>query len=121
MFCYHDSFRKELATSLSLGVKTAFGLDFSWEKVYSLLGATPSKEAGDMAFPLFLVAKEVKTNPAMAAKALEAALGELPSFVVKKVAMGALMMRATGVWAWVWEWMRVRAVEILAPQSGFFF
>ena len=88
MFCYHDSFRKELATSLSFGIKTAFGLDFSWEKVYSLLGATPSKEAGDMAFPLFLVAKEVKTNPAMAAKALEAACGELPLFVLKKVAMG---------------------------------
>jgi hypothetical protein len=34
--------------------------------------------------------------------------GDAPWDRVKKVAMGALMMRATGVWAWVWEWMRVR-------------
>lgn len=88
MFSYHDQFRKELAHSLSKGIHTAFNLEFPWEKAYSLLGATPSKEAGDLAFPLFLIAKEAKTNPAQASKTLEAAMTELPSFVLKKVAMG---------------------------------
>lgn len=88
MFCYHDQFRQELAKSLSHGIQSAFQLDFPWEKAYGLLGATPSKEAGDLAFPLFLIAKEAKTNPAQAAKALEAAMSELPFFVIKKVAMG---------------------------------
>lgn len=88
MFAYHDHFRKELSQSLSRGIKTAFSVDVPWEKVYGLLGPTPSKEAGDLAFPLFIIAKEAKTNPAQAAKALEAALTEMPSFVVKKQAMG---------------------------------
>jgi arginyl-tRNA synthetase len=88
VFSYHDQFRKELAKSLSLGIQTAFNLEFPWEKAYSLLGATPSKEAGDLAFPLFIIAKDAKTNPAQAAKTLEAAMTELPSFVLKKVAMG---------------------------------
>ncbi len=88
MFAYHDHFRKELSLSLSLGIKTAFDLNVTWEAVYKLLGATPSKEAGDLAFPLFIIAKEAKTNPAQASKALEAALTELPSFVLKKQAMG---------------------------------
>lgn len=88
MFSYHDQFRKELAQSLSKGIQSAFNLEFPWEKAYSLLGATPTKEAGDLAFPLFIIAKEAKTNPAQAAKGLEAAMTELPGFVLKKVAMG---------------------------------
>ena len=70
MFCFHDKFRQQLAQALSQGIKTAFSLDFPWEKAYTLLGATPTKEAGDLAFPLFIIAKEAKTNPAMAAKSL---------------------------------------------------
>jgi arginyl-tRNA synthetase len=88
VFCFHDKFRQQIAQVLSQGIKTAFSLDFPWEKAYSLLGATPTKEAGDLAFPLFIIAKEAKTNPAMAAKSLEAAISELPGFVLKKVAMG---------------------------------
>lgn len=88
MFSYHDQFRKELAQSLSKGIQSAFNLEFPWEKAYSLLGATPTKEAGNLAFPLFIIAKEAKTNPAQAAKSLEAAMSELPGFVLKKVAMG---------------------------------
>ncbi len=88
MFCYHDQFRQELAQCLSLGIKNAFSLEVAWEKIYSLLGPTPSKDAGDIAFPLFIVAKDAKTNPAQAAKSLDAAISELPSFVTSKVAMG---------------------------------
>lgn len=88
MFCYHDHFRKELAVSLALGIKGAFALDFPWEKIYGLIGSTPNKEAGDVAFPLFLVAKEAKQNPAQASKALDLALTSLPDFVSKKAAMG---------------------------------
>jgi arginyl-tRNA synthetase len=88
VFCYHDIFRKELAQAISLGIKNAFSLEIPWEKAYTLLGPTPSKEAGDLAFPLFIVAKEAKTAPPLAAKTLEEALTELPGFVTKKVAMG---------------------------------
>ena len=88
MFLYHDLFRKELAHTISTGIQTAFSIQVPWEKVYSLLGATPTKEAGDLAFPLFIIAKEAKTNPAAAAKALEGALKDLPSFVIKFTAMG---------------------------------
>lgn len=88
MFCFHDKFRMELAKAVSQGIQTAFVLEFPWEKAYSLFGSTPTKEAGDLAFPLFIIAKEAKTNPALAAKALEASLTSLPNFVLKKVAMG---------------------------------
>jgi arginyl-tRNA synthetase len=88
VFCFHDKFRMELAKAVSVGIHSAFALDFPCEKAYSLFGATPSKEAGDLAFPLFIIAKEAKTNPALASKALEAALSELPNFVLKKAAMG---------------------------------
>ena len=88
MFCFHDKFRMELAQAVSKGIQTAFNLDLPWEKAYTLFGATPSKEAGDLAFPMFLISKEAKTNPAMAAKALEVALTDMPLFVLKKSAMG---------------------------------
>jgi arginyl-tRNA synthetase len=88
VFCYHDNFRKELAQSVSQAIKAAFDIDFPWEKAYPLFGGTPNKEAGDIAFPLFLVAKEAKTNPAQAAKALEEKCANLPKFIQKKMAMG---------------------------------
>lgn len=88
VFCYHDKFRQELSKALSKAIHSAFSLEVPWEKVYTLLGPTPNKEAGDLAFPLFIMAKEAKTNPAQASKVLEAAMAELPKFIFKKVAMG---------------------------------
>jgi arginyl-tRNA synthetase len=88
VFLYHDHFRKELSLTLSQFILQAFKIEMAWEKIYGLLGPTPSKEAGDLAFPLFIVAKEAKTNPALAAKTLETAMSELPAFVTKTVAMG---------------------------------
>lgn len=88
MFIHHDCFRKELAQTLSTAIEKSFGFPLTWEKIYSLFGATPSKEAGDLAFPLFTIAKEAKSNPAMAAKSLEGALKELPHFVTKTQAQG---------------------------------
>lgn len=84
MFTHHDYFRRELAEILSPVIEKTFNCTFSAEKVYELFGATPSKEAGDIAFPLFLVAKEAKTNPAQAAKTLDEALTTLPGFVINK-------------------------------------
>lgn len=88
MFIHHDCFRKELAQTLSIAIEKSFGFPLVWEKIYSLFGATPSKEAGDLAFPLFTIAKEARSNPAMAAKALEGALTNLPRFVTKTQAQG---------------------------------
>lgn len=88
MFTYHDSFRKELSQSISQGIKDAFTLGFPWEKIYGLLGATPSKEVGDMAFPLFIVSKEAKMSPAQASKILDEKLNSLPDFVTKKLVAG---------------------------------
>lgn len=88
MFTHHDFFRRELAETLSPVIEKAFQITFSSEKVYELFGATPSKDAGDMAFPMFLVAKEAKTNPAQAAKTLDAALETLPSFISSRKALG---------------------------------
>lgn len=88
MFTHHDYFRRELAEILSPVIEKTFNCTFSAEKVYELFGATPSKEAGDIAFPLFLVAKEAKTNPAQAAKTLDEALTTLPGFVINKRPMG---------------------------------
>lgn len=88
MFLHHDTFRKELAGVLAPAIEKAFNISFPAEKIYELFGATPSKEAGDLAFPLFLVAKEAKTNPAQAAKTLDESLTTLPSFVVSKKPIG---------------------------------
>ncbi len=88
MFTRHDYFRRELAHALAPAIEKTFNCSFSADKVYGLFGATPSTEAGDLAFPLFLLAKEAKTNPAQAAKTLDEALGTLPSFVTAKKAMG---------------------------------
>jgi arginyl-tRNA synthetase len=88
VFILHDQFRRELAIKLSQEIQETFQVSFPFEKVYSLFGFPPSKEAGDLAFPLFIVSKEAKTNPAMAAKALEANFKELPNFVTKIQAAG---------------------------------
>ena len=88
MFTYHDSFQAELARAIAPTIEKTFSITFSWEKVYKLFGPTPSKEAGDLAMPLFLIAKEAKTNPAQAAKALGDAIDQLPSFIKSKQAMG---------------------------------
>lgn len=88
MFSYHDHFRTELSHAISAGIQEAFSLSVPWEKVYGLMGPTPSKDVGDMAFPLFIIAKEAKTNPAMAAKALDEKLTPLPVFVSKKLVAG---------------------------------
>lgn len=88
MFLYHDQFRNELAQSLQSGIKDSLGVDISREKLYPLFGNTPNKAAGDLAFPLFIVAKEAKLNPAQAAKKLEEAHFTLPPFVKKKLAAG---------------------------------
>lgn len=87
MFIQHDYFKSELAKSLSFAIAKTFNITLPAERLYPLFAPTPSKEAGDLAFPLFLVAKEAKTNPAQAAKTLEASV-ELPEFVIKKNALG---------------------------------
>lgn len=88
MFTHHDPFRLELAKALSPVIEKTFNCSFPAEKAYELFGATPSKEAGDLAFPMFLVAKEARTNPAQAAKTLDDALSALPSFVTAKKPVG---------------------------------
>lgn len=88
MFTHHDSFRHQLAETLSFAIQKTFNHTFPAEKIYALFTATPTKEAGDIAFPLFFLAKEVKTNPAQAAKLLEENSSELPSFIKNKKAMG---------------------------------
>jgi len=88
VFFFHDQFRKELALTLSRGIEAAFKISFAWEKAYTLLGATPSKDVGDIAFPLFIIAKEAKTNPAQAAKTLDEQITELPGFVARKITAG---------------------------------
>ncbi len=88
MFTHHDPFHLELALKLSPLIEKTFQFHFPVNKVYELFGATPSKEAGDLAFPMFVVAKEAKINPAQAAKTLELAMGSLPSFIVSTKALG---------------------------------
>ncbi len=88
MFTHHDEFRRDLARALSPVIEKVFSISFPEDKIYRLFGATPTKEAGDLAFPLFMVAKEAKTNPAQAAKGLAEALGTLPAFVTSAQAMG---------------------------------
>jgi arginyl-tRNA synthetase len=88
VFCFHDQFKISISKFLSEAIKETLKIHFPWEKIYPLLGSTPSKEAGDMAFPLFIMAKEAKTNPAMAAKSLEVTTIERPLFVKSLKAMG---------------------------------
>jgi arginyl-tRNA synthetase len=88
VFTHHDFFRRELAEVVSAAIEKTFTISFSPEKAYELFGATPSKEAGDLAFPLFLVAKEARMNPAQAAKLLDEAITSVPSFVISKKPMG---------------------------------
>jgi arginyl-tRNA synthetase len=88
MFTHHDYFRLELAKVLSPAIEKTFNCSFPVAKVYELFGATPSKDAGDLAFPMFLVAKEAKSNPAQAAKTLDEALSGLPDFITAKKPVG---------------------------------
>jgi arginyl-tRNA synthetase len=88
VFVYHDSLYKELAQYISQDIQSALNISFPWEKIYSLFGSTPNKAAGDLAFPLFQIAKEARLNPAQAAKTLEATNSALPKFVAKKMAAG---------------------------------
>jgi len=88
MFTQHDPYRKALAQYLTTAIKASFDIEFSDTKIYPLFGTTPSKEAGDLAFPLFIIAKEAKINPAQAAKTLESKLTELPAFVQKVQSLG---------------------------------
>lgn len=88
MFIHHDFFRLELAKLLSPLIEKTFNISFTVAEVYKLFGATPTKEAGDLAFPLFLVAKAAKTNPAQAVKTLDEALTTLPDFISSKKAAG---------------------------------
>lgn len=88
MFVTHDYFRSELAKVMEKAIAHEFKIEFPVAKIYPLFGATPSKEAGDLAFPLFLIAKEAKINPTQAAKTLEAAAFSLPAFIQKKTAAG---------------------------------
>lgn len=88
MFIFHDYFRKELSLAISQAITEEMKVNFPWEKIYPLLGATPSKDVGDLAFPLFILAKELKSNPAQAAKSLEGALKNLPTFVSKTIVAG---------------------------------
>lgn len=88
MFLNHDQFRKELALAISETIQKAFSLTFASEKIYSLFGPTPSKEAGDLSFPLFILAKEAKLNPAAAAKTLSETQSSWPEFVSKVQAQG---------------------------------
>lgn len=88
MFLHHDFFRHELAGLLSPAIEKAFNITFSVNDVYKLFGSTPSRDAGDLAFPLFMVAKAAKTNPAQAVKTLDEALTTLPSFISAKKAAG---------------------------------
>ncbi|MFA5583812.1 MAG: arginine--tRNA ligase, partial [Bacteriovoracaceae bacterium] len=81
MFVNHDQFQSELALTISQAIKATFSLDFSVDKIYSLFGPTPNREAGDLSFPLFILAKELKTNPAQAAKSLSESETKWPSFI----------------------------------------
>lgn len=88
MFVLHDQYRRELAEILSRGIAETLGTSVPLNLVYSLFAATPNKAAGDIAFPLFIVAKESRMNPAQAAKKLEESDFALPAFVTKKMAAG---------------------------------
>jgi arginyl-tRNA synthetase len=114
VFTHHDTFRRELARALSPVIETTFSIPFSEDKVYDLFGATPSRDAGDVAFPLFLVAKEARTNPAQAAKTLRDALGALPGHVTDARAMGPYLN-------FTYDFNRVAADLVPAILSGAFF
>lgn len=88
MFINHDQFQSELALAISQSINSTFSFAFPVEKIYSLFGPTPSKEAGDLSFPLFILAKELKTNPAQAAKTLAEAQTKWPEFVSRVSSAG---------------------------------
>lgn len=88
MFVLHDQFRSELARTLSEAIRSQLSVETTPETLYPLFGSTPNKAAGDLAFPLFIVAKQARMNPAQAAKKLEEADFALPAFIKKKTAAG---------------------------------
>jgi arginyl-tRNA synthetase len=88
MFTQVDHFKNEIASLISTKVTKTFSIQLGPEKIYSLLGTPPTKEAGDIAFPLFILAKEVKSNPALAAKKLQESFDLLPKFILKIEAQG---------------------------------
>lgn len=114
MFTHHDSFRYQLAQALSFTIERVFSCSFSTEKVYGLFTPTPTKESGDIAFPLFFLAKEIKLNPAQAAKTLGEALNELPLFVKEKRAIGPYLN-------FFFDFIQISKIVLPQINSGQFF
>jgi len=88
MFIQHDQFKRKLSQSVSELIQSVFGAKIEGEKIYPLLGATPSKETGDIALPLFILAKELKLSPAVAATKLQDAHFTWPEFITTAKAFG---------------------------------
>ncbi len=93
MFLLHDQFRKELAESLVVAIKEQLAVDIGISTLYPLFCPTPNKASGNLAFPLFIVAKLAgqagsPINPAQAAKKLQDSDFKLPPFITKKLAAG---------------------------------
>jgi arginyl-tRNA synthetase len=88
MFTQADYFKNQISQILHSTIQEKFQFLFSNTSIYSLLGTPPNKEAGDIAFPLFTLSKELKSNPVQLGKILEDSFQRLPSFILKVRAMG---------------------------------
>jgi arginyl-tRNA synthetase len=114
VLCYHDKFRQELSLCLSQGIKLAFNHEMSWQSCYELLGPTPSKEMGDMAFPLFSIAKSLRMNPAQGAKTLAEHMEKLPAFVERKLLAGPYLN-------FFFDFEKIASEVIPSIQTGAYF
>ena len=71
--------RELISNILQNAIKEEFNIDLEKEKIISLLESPPSTDMGDLAFPCFILAKEVKGNPSDIALKLREAIGSEPA------------------------------------------
>jgi len=81
MFTSHEKIRVSLSNFISHKIFKLYELELDPKVIYSSFGPTPSKEAGDLAFPLFEIAKKLKSPPPKIAQELAKDLEGLPDII----------------------------------------
>lgn len=82
----HEEVKKALAAVLQQGLQ-ALGAEESLETIYGLLAPSPNIDMGQLAFPMFIFAKSLRSAPPKLAEALVEALPQT-DWIVSAVATG---------------------------------
>tara|TARA_B100001971_G_C18265300_1_gene591558 strand:- start:4544 stop:6340 length:1797 start_codon:yes stop_codon:yes gene_type:complete len=87
-FSLHNNLKESLAQTIFEALQNTFAdTQVTVHSIYKLIGPTPNPKAGDLAFPCFSFAKELKSSPVEISKKLSESFGT-NSFIEKAQAQG---------------------------------